>query len=173
MSAAAALVYPSPHTRPHHHRPRAPPSLPPPLEESDDLDANASAGAGCFAIARVNGVVHLVQLSVPATPVAPSALTTLNVKIFRHEFIHIFRFLEARTLHPGELHVIETVPPRAVCVDGDEEDGEVALARDVLARMSRLSAPVFGSGFGKAHGHVKYPSGAGHDQRRVVRTGAV
>ncbi|KAF7291988.1 hypothetical protein MIND_01224500 [Mycena indigotica] len=127
------------------------PMLPSPLEE-DNFE-------GCFAIARVNGAIRLVQIS-SATPA--SALTTLDVKIFRHEFIHIFRFLEFRTVHPADLQIVERIPARAVALDEDDGGDSVSLARDVLARLSRLTK---GGSFGGssrpttgAYGHARYPS---------------
>ena len=42
-----------------------------------------------------------------ATPA--SALTAVDVKIFRHEFITIFRFSEATSLHPADICILEPI----------------------------------------------------------------
>ncbi|KAJ7056186.1 hypothetical protein C8F01DRAFT_1157029 [Mycena amicta] len=129
----------------------------PPSPQEDEYDADG----GWFAIARVNGAIRLVQVS-SATPA--SALTTLDVKIFRHEFIHIFRFLEFRTIHPADIHIIERIPERAVALDEGDGGDSVSLARDVLARLSRLTkGGSFGASVGSrpgayAYGHARYPS---------------
>ncbi|KAK7059760.1 hypothetical protein R3P38DRAFT_2837716 [Favolaschia claudopus] len=91
---------------------------------------------GQFALARVNGSVKLVQVSL-GTPA--SALTTVDVKIFRHEFIHIFRYLECRTFHPADVHILELID------DGhktyEEESETVFLAKHVMERISKLTSP--------------------------------
>ncbi|KAJ7199218.1 hypothetical protein GGX14DRAFT_468308, partial [Mycena pura] len=144
------------------------PPLPPPtadLESAPPLSED-----DWFAIARVNGAIRLVQGASAlclfvlrpnvahavsaATPA--SALTTLDVKIFRHEFIHIFRFLEARTLHPADVHILERIPPGDAAAACDDDD-TVFLARNVLARLSRLTAPPprSASGYGYVQGYAR------------------
>ncbi|KAJ7245383.1 hypothetical protein B0H12DRAFT_974200, partial [Mycena haematopus] len=90
---------------------------------------------GQFAIARVNGAIRLVQVSV-STPA--SALTTVDVKIFRHEFIHIFRYLECKTLHPADVHIIEPIEEHHKTYE--EESDTVFLAKNVLERISKLTS---------------------------------
>ncbi|KAJ7484331.1 hypothetical protein FB451DRAFT_1232152 [Mycena latifolia] len=90
---------------------------------------------GQFAIARVNGAIRLVQVSL-ATPA--SALTTVDVKIFRHEFIHIFRYLECKTLHPADVHILELIDDRQKTYE--EENDTVFLAKDVMERISKLTS---------------------------------
>ncbi|KAF8872420.1 hypothetical protein BD779DRAFT_1452767 [Infundibulicybe gibba] len=89
---------------------------------------------GYFAFARINGVVCLVQVSLE-TPA--SALTTVDVKIFRHEFITIFRFSETRTFHPADITIIETIDDRLTRYE--EENETVFLARDLMERMRKLT----------------------------------
>ncbi|KAF7318362.1 hypothetical protein HMN09_00345000 [Mycena chlorophos] len=158
--SAAALVCPAPLPIDHLRGPTSLSSLP-----EDEYDAD-----GWFAIARVNGTIRLVQVS-SATPA--SALTTLDVKIFRHEFIHIFRFLEFRTLHPSDVHIIERIPPRAVALD-ESDDDSVSLARDVLARMSRMNkSGSFGGSRSNSPGSPTRPMGAyGHARYPSVGTGS-
>ncbi|KAF8808858.1 hypothetical protein BYT27DRAFT_7255117 [Phlegmacium glaucopus] len=62
-----------------------------------------------FPFAQIKDEVYLVQVSC-ATPV--SALTTVDVKIFRHEFITIFRFSESKTFHPADICIVEPIDYR-------------------------------------------------------------
>ncbi|KAF7348614.1 hypothetical protein MVEN_01379300 [Mycena venus] len=95
LPARMTLAYPPPYTT---HRS--------PLGGLTAGYAQPSVDDGQFAIARLNGAIRLVQVSL-ATPA--SALTTVDVKIFRHEFIHIFRYLECKTFHPADVHIIELI----------------------------------------------------------------
>ncbi|KAJ7249432.1 hypothetical protein C8J57DRAFT_1356951 [Mycena rebaudengoi] len=117
-----SLAYPSPY-----------PCHPPPM--GGLVYGKPQVDDGRFAIARVNGAILLVQLSM-ATPA--SALTTVDVKIFRHEFIHIFRYLESKTLHPADIHVVELIDDRQKTYE--EENDTVFLAKDVMARISKLTS---------------------------------
>jgi len=103
-----------------------------------DVPALVPVITGCyFAFARVKGDVCLVQVS-SSMPISTfSALTTVDVKIFRHEFITIFRFSEARTLHPADISIIE-------CIDDDhiryEERHEmVFVARELIDRILKMT----------------------------------
>ncbi|KAJ6608221.1 hypothetical protein B0H10DRAFT_2068667 [Mycena sp. CBHHK59/15] len=118
------LAYPSPYQFPAP----MPPALcytrqPPSVED------------GRFAIARVNGSIRLVQVS-RATPA--SALTTVDVKIFKHEFIHIFRYLESKTVHPADIQIIELIDDQDKTYE--EENDTVFLAKNVMARISKLTS---------------------------------
>jgi len=66
-------------------------------------------------------------------------LTTVDVKVFRHEFISIFRFAEYRTLHPTDIAILEPIDEQLTRYE--EENETVFLARDVMERMRKLSAP--------------------------------
>ncbi|KAJ7746476.1 hypothetical protein DFH07DRAFT_748498 [Mycena maculata] len=100
-----------------------------------DYAHQLSVDDGQFAIAKVNGTIKLVQVSL-ATPA--SALTTVDVKIFRHEFIHIFRYAECRTLHPADVHIIELIDDHHKSYE--EENDTVFLAKNVMERMSKLTS---------------------------------
>lgn len=69
------------------------------------------------------------------TPLSP--LTTVDVKIFRHEFITVFRFAEAKTLHPADISVIEHIED--LHTRYEEESGTVFLARELMGRMRKMS----------------------------------
>lgn len=60
-----------------------------------------------------------------------------DVNIFRHEFITQFRFSHSATVHPSDLYIIEPIDEQ--CTLYEEEKGTVFLARDVMARMQRLT----------------------------------
>ncbi|KAK7038903.1 hypothetical protein VNI00_010537 [Paramarasmius palmivorus] len=95
-----------------------------------------SVDDGHFAFARIEGEVRLVQVS-SATPIG--ALTTIDVKIFRHEFITIFRLLETKTIHPADIYILENIDDRAKCYE--EEKETVFLSKDVMERLRKLSLP--------------------------------
>ncbi|TFK28520.1 hypothetical protein FA15DRAFT_611971 [Coprinopsis marcescibilis] len=91
---------------------------------------------GCFAFARVKGEVHLVQVS-DATPA--SAFMPVDVNIFKHEFITIFRFAQATTLHPSDFNVLEWLEDASIRYE--EENETVFLARDLMDRLRKLTMP--------------------------------
>ncbi|EEB93891.1 hypothetical protein MPER_07395 [Moniliophthora perniciosa FA553] len=95
-----------------------------------------SVDDGHFAFARIEGEVRLVQVS-SSTPMG--ALTTIDVKIFRHEFITIFRLSETKTIHPADIYILETIDDRSKCYE--EEKEMVFLSKDVVERMRKLSLP--------------------------------
>ncbi|KAF8906801.1 hypothetical protein CPB84DRAFT_1668622, partial [Gymnopilus junonius] len=91
-----------------------------------------------FAFARIKGDLCLVQgpcFSSYATPI--SALTAVDVKVFRHEFISIFRFSEFRTLHPSDICILEPIDQHLTRYE--EENETVFLARNVMERMRNLT----------------------------------
>ena len=113
---------------------------------------NSHTSDGYFAFARINDEVYLVQGTLPflfnslaynpfavscATPA--SALTTVDVKIFRHEFITVFRFSESKTFHPSDICIVEPIDDRLTRYE--EEYETVFLARDLVARMRMMANP--------------------------------
>jgi len=72
-----------------------------------------------------------------ATPA--SALTTVDVKLFRHEFITIFRFAQNITLHPSDICIVEPIDERLTRYE--EENETVFLARALMERMRKLTDP--------------------------------
>lgn len=83
---------------------------------------------------------------------AASALMVSDVNIFRHEFITQFRFSHRATVHPSDLYIIEPIDEQ--CTLYEEEKGTVFLARDVMARMQRLTM--------NAYAHARRPSSTYH-----------
>lgn len=66
-----------------------------------------------------------------------SSLGPVDVKIFRHEFITIFRFSEIKTLHPADICIIEEIDDSLTRYE--EENDTVFLARDLMCRLRNLS----------------------------------
>ncbi|EDR12119.1 uncharacterized protein LACBIDRAFT_311123 [Laccaria bicolor S238N-H82] len=89
-----------------------------------------------FAFALIKGNVFLVQVS-HATPA--SALTTVDVKIFRHEFITIFRFSEATSLHPADICILEPIDEKLTRYE--EENETVFLAKDLMDKLRKMTDP--------------------------------
>lgn len=104
-----------------------------------------------FAFARIKGELCLVQgacsclyvdtpmltiLTVSAMTPA-SALTTIDVKLFRHEFITIFRLSTTMTVHPADIRIIELIDDELMRYEVDNET--VFLARELMERMRKLT----------------------------------
>ncbi|KAF8231029.1 hypothetical protein L208DRAFT_1209509, partial [Tricholoma matsutake] len=87
-----------------------------------------------FAFARVKDQICLVQVSLD-TPM--SALTTVDAKIFRHEFITIFRLSETKTLHPSDISIVELINDYHLRYE--EENETVFLARELMDRMRMMT----------------------------------
>jgi len=109
-----------------------------------------------FAFARIKGEVYLVQGKSSSTkfweteadarllPVSvvsrtewetASAFTTMDVNIFRHEFIAIFRWSHQMTLHPNDIRILEHIDDQ--CIRYEEENGTVFMAKDVMERLRK------------------------------------
>jgi hypothetical protein len=82
-----------------------------------------------------------------ATPA--SALTTVDVKIFRHEFINIFRLSEARTLHPADITILESIDESLKIYEEDKET--VYLAKELIAHIRNFTDPRFLMAQHKSH----------------------
>ncbi|KAJ7855549.1 hypothetical protein B0H13DRAFT_2357767 [Mycena leptocephala] len=98
----------------------------------------SSADDGQFAIALVDGAIWL-SLPTPAFTIesAPNLTSAgVDVKVFRHEFIHIFRYLEHRVIRPVDVRIIQRIDDRHRVYE--EENETVFLAREVMERMSKL-----------------------------------
>ena len=75
-----------------------------------------------------------------------SALLASDIRVFKHEFITIFRYSHSTSVHPSEIRVLEAVPELGAVYE--EEKGTVFLAREVMERMQKLvaaSRPAFGA----------------------------
>jgi hypothetical protein len=66
-----------------------------------------------------------------------SALTTVDAKVFRHEFTTIFRLSEINTFHPADISIIEAIEDYHVRYE--EENETVFVARELLDRMRKMT----------------------------------
>ncbi|OCH91286.1 hypothetical protein OBBRIDRAFT_705544, partial [Obba rivulosa] len=91
-----------------------------------------------FAFAQIKGDVCLVQgAPSPSTNTAPSALMVADVNVFRHEFITLFRFSYSASVHPSDMQILEPIDEAQMLYE--EDKGTVSLARDVMARLQKLT----------------------------------
>jgi hypothetical protein len=58
------------------------------------------------------------------------------VKIFRHEFISIFRFSHCDTVHPADINILEQIDNQLTRYE--EENGTVFLAREIMERLRKM-----------------------------------
>lgn len=68
---------------------------------------------------------------------AASALSAVDVNIFVHEFINIFRFSHRTIVHPADIHVIDFIGDN--WVHCEEENERIFLSKDVMERFSKLT----------------------------------
>ncbi|KIJ14538.1 hypothetical protein PAXINDRAFT_169682 [Paxillus involutus ATCC 200175] len=85
-----------------------------------------------FAFARVQGDVCLVQL----IGQTDSGTPLLDIPIFRHEFVSIFRYSHSARVHPAEVRLLEPLDDHAVRYE--EDSGTVFLAKDLMSRLKRI-----------------------------------
>ncbi|KAF9226336.1 hypothetical protein BS17DRAFT_777076 [Gyrodon lividus] len=88
-----------------------------------------------FAFARVQGDVCLVQL-VGQTDTSTSGAPLLDIPIFRHEFVSIFRYSHSARVHPAEVRLLEPLDNHAVRYE--EDSGTVFLAKDLMSHLKRI-----------------------------------
>ena len=65
-----------------------------------------------------------------------SALVAPDVKVFRHEFITIFRYSHTACVHPADFRVLYTIDDQ--CALHDEEKETVYLTKDVMDQLQKL-----------------------------------
>ena len=61
----------------------------------------------------------------------------VDVRVFRHEFITIFRYSHSTTVHPSDIQVLEVLDEHSAAYD--EEKDTAFLPRDVMDRMQKMS----------------------------------
>ena len=84
------------------------------------------------------------------TPAHSALLPVADAKVFRHEFITIFRYSHSTTVHPADMHVLYPLDER--CALYEEEKGTVFLAKDAMAQMQKLTALSRPTGLYAPHG---------------------
>lgn len=122
-----------------------PPPHPPPQKylQNPTLPWLRSMGTSVSLRVSRNTQQHLDHHSLNSTvpPSAPgstaSALSAVDVNIFAHEFINIFRFSHRAIVHPTDIHVIDPVSDDSVRCE--EETERVFLSKDVMERFSKLT----------------------------------
>ncbi|OJT03437.1 hypothetical protein TRAPUB_5856 [Trametes pubescens] len=91
-----------------------------------------------FAFAQIKGDICLVQVpDAPAPGAMSSALMAADVAVFRHEFITQFRYSHSASVHPADMHILEPIADHCTLYEADK--GTVFLARDVMARLTKLT----------------------------------
>lgn len=89
-----------------------------------------------------------------------SSLLPSDVLVFRHEFITQFRFSHSTSLHPADLHILEPIDEQHTLYE--EEKGTVFLARELMARLQKLSSA---SAAADSHRAFRRPRVAGQISR--------
>jgi len=94
----------------------------------------------------------------------------VDVRVFRHEFITIFRYSHNTTVHPADIQVLEVLGEHSVAYD--EEKETAFLPRDVMDRMQKMSMSFMSHSSPHRHQHphtrTRSPSG-GMRPTRVSR----
>jgi hypothetical protein len=112
---------------------------------------------GRFAFARIRGKACLVKgvpstelhmsialkgsssLPVPLTPsgAISSALAAVDVIVFQHEFLTIFRYSHCEAVHPSDFHLLEYMDQRFTRCDG--ENCRVFSEESVVERLRKMT----------------------------------
>jgi len=74
---------------------------------------------------------------VQVSDATPSALMVADVNVFRHEFITLFRYSHSASVHPADMQILEPIDEAQMLYE--EDKGTVSLARDVMARLQKLT----------------------------------
>lgn len=61
----------------------------------------------------------------------------MDVKIFRHEFITMFRYSHCDTIHPADICILEPIDEELTRYE--EDNGTVFLARDLMERLRKMT----------------------------------
>ncbi|TFL00929.1 hypothetical protein BDV98DRAFT_593761 [Pterulicium gracile] len=97
-----------------------------------------------FALASIKGNVHLVHVHTTHTPL-------LELRIFRHEFITIFRFSHSALVDPAEVRILESIGDKYAMYE--EESDTVVLAKDLTERLLSRRAGSSPSSKRYSYGH--------------------
>lgn len=90
-----------------------------------------NAPAAFFAFATIKGVVCLVQVTTPRSMDSTSVM--LDVSIFRHEFVSMWRFSHRLQLYPSEIGTFVAIDAQSVRYE--EDSGTIFLAKDLMWRL--------------------------------------
>ncbi|KAI5992868.1 hypothetical protein EDC04DRAFT_2549096, partial [Pisolithus marmoratus] len=84
-----------------------------------------------FAFATIRGVVCLVQITTPRS-VGPTS-APLDVTIFRHEFVSMWRYSHTVQLYPSEIGAFVALDTQSVRYE--EDNGTIFLAKDLMSHL--------------------------------------
>jgi hypothetical protein len=129
-------------------------SPPTPMAYLSSQSSSSSDDEGYyFALAGVKGEIHLVQsmftdihnthtrLTRLPSPVSlstpPSAMTLIDIKIFKHELATIFRHVQTTTMHPSDVRVMQRIEDDSVRYE--EDRGTAFLAKEIVEQMRKFS----------------------------------
>ncbi|KIK18816.1 hypothetical protein PISMIDRAFT_683835 [Pisolithus microcarpus 441] len=90
-----------------------------------------NAPAAFFAFAAIKGVVCLVQVTTPRSMDSTSVM--LDVSIFRHEFVSMWRFSHTVQLYPSEIGAFVALDTQSIRYE--EDSGTIFLAKDLMWRL--------------------------------------
>ncbi|KAL1740975.1 hypothetical protein HDZ31DRAFT_46410 [Schizophyllum fasciatum] len=110
------------------------PCAAPPMTTSTTADACPGAS---FAFATIKDAVHLVQVC-PSTPL--TGLTAVDVKVFRHDCVSVFRLAGTLAVHPADLRILEVLADEGTLYE--EHSGTVFLAKENIDRLRKMTRPV-------------------------------
>jgi len=105
-------------------------------ESTFDASPYTKSTGAQFAFASITGEICLVQVFPTDRESTSSALTTVDLNIFKHEFITIFRWSHQTTVHPNDMRILEQIDER--CIRYEEENGTVFVAKDVVERLGKV-----------------------------------
>ncbi|KAH7882406.1 hypothetical protein F5I97DRAFT_1817100 [Phlebopus sp. FC_14] len=100
------------------------------------VDHQTDDSVAHFAFARVKGDVCLVQLVGQTHPESTTPPSFLDIPIFRHEFVSIFRYSHSAHVHSTEVRVLEPLDTHAVRYEQDS--GTVFVAKDLMSHLRRI-----------------------------------
>jgi len=90
-----------------------------------------------FAFVRLRGIVCLVRISSQAASSnVDSASILLDVSIFRHEFVSMWRYSHTAQIHPAEIKVLTVLDSHSVRYE--EDSGTVFLAKHLMSHLKNL-----------------------------------
>lgn len=93
-----------------------------------------NAPAAFFAFATIKGVVCLVQITTPRSMDSTSVM--LDISIFRHEFVSMWRYSHTVQLYPSEIGAFVALDTQSIRYE--EDSGTIFLAKDLMWRLKRF-----------------------------------
>ncbi|KAI6045281.1 hypothetical protein EDC04DRAFT_138131 [Pisolithus marmoratus] len=90
-----------------------------------------STPAAFFAFASIKGIVCLVQITTPRS-MDPTSVP-LDVSVFRHEFVSMWRYSHTVQLYPSEIGAFVALDRQSVRYE--EDSGTIFLAKDLMCHL--------------------------------------